>query len=181
MTFLLFLHSGIIRYLNKGFKMSMMMKCKKCERFFNEADLVEGYCSSCAPDMLYTFNENTEPEERENIKKRLKINSIMITTETFIDIPIEERIEVIFSEYVYGLNIVKDFFSSIRDVVGGRVQSIEQPIRNTNQRIIKEMKEKAYNLGGDAVIGLKIDYSTYTGMVSIVAVGTVVKLKKNNG
>ena len=146
--------------------MSMMMKCKKCEKFFNEADLVEGYCSSCAPDMLHTFNE--------------KINSIIITTETSIDIPIEERIEVIFSEHVYGLNIVKDFFSSIRDVVGGRVKSIEQPIRNTNQIIIKEMKEKAYNLGGDAVIGLKIDYSTYTGMISIVAVGTVVKFKDNN-
>ena len=152
------------------------IECKKCKEFINEANLIEGYCFRCVPtDIVQALNEK---KKQENIKKNLKINSIMITTETSIDIPIEERVEVIFSEYVYGLNFIKDFFTAIRDIVGGRIKSIEQPIQDTNQKIIQEMKEKAYNLGGDAVIGLKIDYSTYTSMISIVAVGTVVKLKK---
>jgi uncharacterized protein YbjQ (UPF0145 family) len=159
-----------------------MIECKKCKEFIHEKDLVEGYCFRCVPaDMVQKFDEKEKQLKQENIEKNLNINSILITTETSIDIPIEERIEVVFSEYVYGLNIIKDFFTGIRDVVGGRVKSIEQPIQDTNQKIIQEMKEKAYNLGGDAVIGLKFDYSIYTGMVSIIAVGTVVKLKKIKG
>lgn len=156
-----------------------MAHCKKCKEYFRETDLIEGYCSFCAPKMhKVKLQADKEERAKENIKKNLALDSMIITTETCIDIPIEERIEVVFSEYVYGLNFVKDFFTSIRDIVGGRVKSIEQPIQDTNKKIIIEMKEKAYNLGGDAVIGLKIDYSTYSTMISIVAVGTVVKLKK---
>ena len=156
-----------------------MVECKKCGEFFNEKDLLDGYCFRCAPaSIMKEYNERKKEIRETELENNLAIDAIMITTETYIDIPIEKRIEVIFSEYVYGLNIVKDFFTAIRDVVGGRVKSIEKPIQDTNQKIIKEMKEKAYELGGDAVIGLKIDYSTYVGMISIVAVGTVVKLKK---
>lgn len=153
-----------------------MAHCKKCGEFFNERDLIDGYCIHHVPANILQAVE--EKRRKKAAKENFAIDSIMITTETYIDIPIEKRIEVIFSEYVYGLNFVKDFFTAIRDIVGGRVNSIEQPIRDTNQKIIKEMKEKAYRLGDDAVIGLKIDYSTYTSMISIVAVGTVVKLKK---
>ncbi len=39
------------------------------------------------------------------------------------------------------------------------------------------MKMKAIALGGDAVIGLKIDYQTGGGFISVLAVGTVVKFK----
>lgn len=173
-----------------------MPKCKGCGQVFGVFDLnAEGYCNICKTEESKQEREKQQQEdeyqgifdqEKEERRKKLDrqnsqssiSDSIMITTETSIDIPIEERIEVIFVEYVYGLHIVKDFFSSIRDIVGGRVESIEKPIQDTNQKIIKEMKEKAYILGGDAVIGLKIDYSTYTGIISIVAVGTVVKLKK---
>ena len=155
-----------------------MAHCKECGEFFQERDLVDGYCIHCVPANV--LQAAKEERRKETAKENLAIDSIMITTETYIDIPIEKRIEVIFSEYVYGLNFVKDFFTAIRDIVGGRVNSIEQPIHDTNQKIIKEMKEKAYKLGGDAVIGLKIDYSTYTSMISIVAVGTVVKLKKQS-
>lgn len=165
-----------------------MPKCKGCGQVFGVFDLNdEGYCKICKTKESVQARENQKvidhamEERRRNLYEQngqsSALDNIMITTETSIDIPIEERIEVIFSEYVFGLNIVKDFFASIRDVVGGRVKSIEQPIQDTNQKIIKEMKEKAYILGGDAVIGLKIDYSTYTGIISIVAVGTVVKLK----
>ena len=166
-----------------------MPKCKGCGQVFGVFDLNdEGYCTICGTKESVQTRENQKvienamEERRRNLYEQngqsSALDNIMITTETSIDIPIEERIEVIFSEYVYGLNIVKDFFASIRDVVGGRVKSIEQPIQDTNQKIIKEMKEKAYILSGNAVIGLKIDYSTYTGIISIVAVGTVVKLKK---
>jgi len=165
-----------------------MPQCKDCGQVFGVFDLNdEGYCKVCATKESVQTRENQKvidyaiEERRKNLYEQdgqsSVLDNIMITTETYIDIPIEKRIEVIFSEYVHGLNIAKDFFASIRNIVGGRVKSIEQPIQDTNQKIIKEMKEKAYILGGDAVIGLKIDYSTYTGIMSIVAIGTVVKLK----
>jgi len=116
-------------------------------------------------------------EELNRQELEYRLSNFFITTETAIDIPIEKRIEVIFSEHVYGLNVIKDFFSGIRDIVGGRVASIEQPIRDTNKKIIEEMKMKAIELGGDAIVGLKIDYQTGGGFIALIATGTVVKLK----
>ena len=153
-----------------------MKNCKKCNEFFDEKTLKEGYCFRCLPIDVAQKVEKEEKEEKKSNK--LIYDSIMITTENVIDIPIEKRIEVIFAEYVYGLNVIKDFFTGIRDFVGGRVNSIEKPIRDTNQKVIEEMKLKAVVLGGDAVIGLKIDYQTGGGFISVLAVGTVVKFKK---
>lgn len=167
-----------------------MPMCIECKNVVGVGQLNEaGLCDKCSSveatearvnvakiDEKFT-RVKAELNSKSEAEKSLMLKQVMITTENVIDIPIEKRIEVIFSEYVYGLNVIKDFFSGIRDFVGGRIGSIEKPIRDTNNKIIEEMKMKAIALGGDAVVGLKIDYHTGGGFISVIAVGTVVKLK----
>ena len=168
-----------------------MPMCKKCKDVFWVGELnTEGLCFKCtlSPEEEAKLKEAEEKGYEEALKikiakkedEKIRLQNFFITTETVIDQLIEKRIEVIFAEYVYGLNVIKDFFASIRDFVGGRVASIEEPIRDTNQKILVEMKMKAIALGGDAVVGFKIDYQTGGGFISVLAVGTVVKLKDNN-
>ena len=168
-----------------------MPMCLECKTVVGVGELNEvGICQKCSSieateakvniaKIDERFNRvKAELASKSNAEKLLMLKKIMITTENIVDIPIEERIEIVFAEYVYGLNVLKDFFAGIRDVVGGRVASVEKPIHDTNQKIIEEMKMKAIALGGDAVIGLKIDYQTGGGFISVLAVGTVVKFKK---
>lgn len=158
-----------------------MPACKNCGEIVTVFDIDEhGLCKKCSSIEVVKEIEEKNFRLQELSDNPKVLDSIFVTTETMIDIPIAERTEVIFSEYVYGMNILKDFFTSIRDVVGGRVKNIENVLQDTNKKVIIDLKEKAYLLGGDAVVGLKINYAT-TNMLSVIAVGTVVKfVNKDN-
>lgn len=147
-----------------------MARCIKCNEVYSEFYLKDGVCEDCS-------SGKTE----EIIKENEEINSIIITTETMIDLPIEKRITVISAQCIFGINILKDLFSFVRDIVGGRVNSLEKALDDANKQILIELKQKAYDLDGNAVIGVKIEH-TYNNanagnILSVMATGTVVKLK----
>lgn len=111
------------------------------------------------------------------------VNNILITTENTIDFTIEKRIDIVSVQCIFGINIIKDLFSFVRDIVGGRIKSLETGLDEATETVIKELKEKAYSKGGNAVIGVKIEH-TYNNansgsILSVMATGTVVKLKLN--
>lgn len=83
-------------------------------------------------------------------------------------------------EAIIGANIVKDFFAGIRDVVGGRAGSYEQGLREAKSIAVKEMVEQAQRLGGNAVIGVDLDYETIGAngsMLMVSANGTAVLIE----
>lgn len=157
-----------------------MGMCKGCGEVFNANDMVDGYCKDCASIDIEKVNKlkNLTSEEKQKIKSK-----VFVTTESVIDLPIEARMMIVSAQRVYGLNIIKDIFGAIRDIVGGRVNSIETAINSATNEILQEFKEKAFSVGGDAVISLKIEhtYNNANGgsILSVFATGTVVKLKKD--
>ena len=154
-----------------------MAMCKECGDVVSSADIIDGLCLTCmTPKAVEERNEITKRNKELETNKSV-LNDILVTTETMIDLPIEKRINVVFSQHVYGMNIVKDFFTGIRDIVGGRVGNIEKSIEETNKNMLEDIKSQAYSMGGDAIIGLKVDYNTTNNMLSVIAMGTVVKLK----
>lgn len=162
-----------------------MGMCKECKEVFQSDLMVNGYCSHCIEKETKIDEGEKEKalksEEIKNNKDLLK--SIYLTTETSINTPIEKRICIISSQCIYGLNIVKDLFSSIRNIVGGRVKSIEDALEDANKQIVEDLKIKAYIEGGNAVIGVKIEH-TYNNanngsILSVFATGTVIKYKKS--
>ena len=101
---------------------------------------------------------------------------IVTTTNTIEGKKIKEYHGIVTGETIIGANIFKDFFASIRDVVGGRSGSYEKVLREAKDTAIKEMKEMALALGADAVIGVDLDYETISnkGMLMVTASGTAV-------
>lgn len=107
---------------------------------------------------------------------------MIITTETYApDLVIEKRLGVITAECVFGMNMFKDFFSGLTDFFGGRSRSTQNSLRDARVVCISELKREALQVGADAVIGVDLDYSEFSGkdksMLFLVASGTAVKLK----
>jgi uncharacterized protein YbjQ (UPF0145 family) len=81
---------------------------------------------------------------------------------------------IVFGEVILGVDFVKGIDAGIRNFFGGRSQAYEQEIIAARQKAINEMCQNAFNMGANAVIGVKIDYEQITGMLMVTASGTAV-------
>ena len=81
-------------------------------------------------------------------------------------------------ECIIGANIFRDFFASVRDIVGGRAGAYEKALRDAKDEAVADMVEKAQAPGGNAVIGVDLDYETVgESMLMVSANGTAVVLE----
>ena len=113
---------------------------------------------------------------------KLKDERVMLltTTNTVEGKRVVHYYGVVSGETIIGANIFRDFFASIRDIVGGRSSSYEQVLREAKATALKELQEEAAALGANAVIGIDLDYETVGGngsMLMVTASGTAVYLE----
>lgn len=129
-----------------------------------------------APALRSTFEELRERDRQREL-------TFFLTTETTLaDYDVVRRIEVITSECAFGMNIFRDFFAGIRDVVGGRSDATQKILKDARRTCLYELRREALELGADAVIGIDLDYSEFSGggksMLFLVASGTAVVLRR---
>ena len=113
---------------------------------------------------------------------KLKDERVMLltTTNTVEGKRVVHYYGVVSGETIIGANIFRDFFASIRDIVGGRSSSYEQVLREAKATALKEWQDEAAALGANAVIGIDLDYETVGGngsMLMVTASGTAVYLE----
>jgi uncharacterized protein YbjQ (UPF0145 family) len=106
-------------------------------------------------------------------------NDVIITTaDTVAGRETVEEIDIVAAECVFGMNLFRDLFASIRDVFGGRSQSYQRVFRDARDTVKSELKEQAAALGAHAVVATRFTYNqldgTSGGMVMVAAVGTAV-------
>ena len=104
---------------------------------------------------------------------------LVTTTSTLEGHKISRYLGVVTGEAILGANIFRDFFAGIRDIVGGRSGAYEKVLRDAKETAMREMMEDAKRLGGNAVIGVDLDYETVQvgsggGMLMVSASGTAV-------
>lgn len=105
---------------------------------------------------------------------------ILTTTSTLQNKQIIQYCGIVSGEAILGANVFRDFFASIRDVVGGRSAAYEKSLREAKETAIKEMEEAAVALGANAIIGIDLDYETINSggggsMLMVAASGTAVQ------
>lgn len=84
---------------------------------------------------------------------------------------------VVTGETIFGMNLVRDFFASIRDIVGGRSKSYEEVLSRAKDEALNEMTERAKVLGANAVLGVSLDYEAIGqsgSMLMVTCSGTAV-------
>jgi len=104
---------------------------------------------------------------------------IVTTTPDVEGKSISQYLGVVTGEAVVGANIFRDVFAGIRDIVGGRSGAYEDELRKAREVAFQELQEEAERLGGNAVVGVDIDYEVLgqrNGMLMVSVSGTAVRI-----
>ena len=105
---------------------------------------------------------------------------MIVTTTALVEgRPVQEYLGIVTGEVIVGANIVRDLFASITDIVGGRSGKYENVLARAREEARAEMQARAGELGGNAVIGVDLDYEVLGqngSMLMVSASGTAVRL-----
>ncbi len=105
---------------------------------------------------------------------------ILTTTNNIEGRTIREYCGVVTGEAIVGANIFRDFFAGIRDIVGGRSHAYEKELQRAREIALEEMADAARRRGGDAVVGIDLDYEVVGkggSMLMVTASGTAVRVR----
>lgn len=105
---------------------------------------------------------------------------LVTTTSVIENHEIIEYKGLVFGEVVSGVNFIKDMFSSVTDILGGRSGTYENEVQDARDKAIQEMCKRAERMGANAVIGVDIDYEVLgkeNGMLMVSVSGTAVKIR----
>lgn len=83
---------------------------------------------------------------------------------------------VVVGEAILGANIFRDVFAQITDIVGGRSGAYEKSLQEARETALYELQERAAQAGGNAVVGVDLDYEVINNMLMVSASGTAVVL-----
>ena len=157
--------------------------CYPCEKKLSPSEIEE----------LKVSSQDRLREEELRIaqqKEEMRLNAahatkskaeMLLTTETYPSgLVITDRLEIVTAECVYGMNIFKEFMAGITDLVGGRSATTQKLFRDARKAVLQELREEAFSVGANAVIGVNIQYSQLsakeTAMLMVTATGTAVQI-----
>ena len=84
---------------------------------------------------------------------------------------------VVTGETIVGANVLKDFMASLSDFFGGRSGTYEKVLREAKETAMREMEQRAAELGANAVVGIDLDYEAIGqngSMLMVTCSGTAV-------
>jgi len=100
---------------------------------------------------------------------------IITTTQSIEGQSIREYKGIVVGEAIMGANIVRDFFASITDVIGGRSGAYEQKLADARRIAEAELADEARARGANAVVGVDLDYEVVgESMLMVSMSGTAV-------
>ena len=142
-----------------------------------------GFCKKCDAKMDDKIIEQATHENRE---LDLKIEAILVTTaHTLQGIEVTKYLGFVSTECAYGMNMFKDMFANVRNLVGGRSAAVEDTMRDSREAVLLELKREAYAKGANAVIAVDLDYTQLGAggnmMVLVTASGTAVIIETEEG
>ncbi|CAM8620471.1 COG0393 Uncharacterized conserved protein [Paracoccaceae bacterium] len=157
-----------------------MATCKKCGGPLSFL----GACEHCREEALRKSSLSVAESAVEQMaandasqRMMAEVQSVLLTTETAPNLKITKRIEIVTAEVAYGMNIFRDLFAGVRDIVGGRSEAVQKTMRDARRTALFELKKEAHSVGANAVVGVDLDYVELSGssnMVMLVASGTAV-------
>lgn len=110
------------------------------------------------------------------------MDDVKIFTTPILDgIRIKEYKDIVIVRNVRAVNIIRDLFTSVRDIFGGRSASYQQVMKSMQDEVIVEAKEEARKLGANAIVDFSLDYdnvgSKSKSLVMVCAKGTAVVIE----
>lgn len=149
--------------------------CGKNESFIRSIHIIEGkeYCGGCKAEKEKSDRE-TEREKLNNLLEQMRI-----TTTNHIDgYRVRNYIGIESVEFVIGTGIFSEITTDLQDFFGARSTAFELKLKNAKEFALKKLKYLAHEKGGNAVIGVDLDYTEFSGnRIGLIANGTVVDIE----
>ena len=101
---------------------------------------------------------------------------IVTTTPSVEGKSIRDYRGVVVGEAILGANVFRDIFAQITDIVGGRSGAYEKSLAEARRTALRELEDRAREQGGNAVVGVDLDYEVINNMLMVSASGTAVTL-----
>lgn len=113
------------------------------------------------------------------------MDGVKIFTTPILDgIKIAEYKGLVTARTVRAVNIIRDFFTSFRDVFGGRSQSYQTVMSEMQAEVIREIQTQAHNIGANAIVGFTIDFENIgakgKSLLMAFAKGTAVVIEEKS-
>ncbi len=103
---------------------------------------------------------------------------IIVNTDFIPGREIKETIDLVRGNTIQAKSIGKDIKAGFRHMAGGEIKEYTQMLAESREIALQRMKEKAEEMGADAVINVRFMTSAMMGgAAEILAYGTAVKLK----
>lgn len=105
---------------------------------------------------------------------------IVTTTPTIEGKKIIEYRGIVCGEVISGVDFIKDFAAGLTNFFGGRSKSYEDELIEARENALNELRQRASNLGANAVVGVDIDYEVLGqggNMLMVTVSGTAVVIE----
>jgi len=169
--------------LKKGFTKTVETLSQEKIDFINsfQEEKKETYCSKCGSEPYDSAHQRLNREIME-IQSYLNqaVNKIPIAS---IHYPFEweyKVIGIVTGQTVTGTGAISEFKSDITDFFGRQSKSFNKKIAKGEQMCFAQLRSQTIEQGGNAIIGVDIDYADVgsgKGMLMVCATGTAVKVK----
>jgi len=83
---------------------------------------------------------------------------------------------VVVGEAILGANVFRDIFAGITDIIGGRSGAYEASLAEARETAMQELEARAAAAGGNAVVGVDLDYEVINNMLMVSVSGTAVTI-----
>lgn len=172
-----------------------MVACIKCGAVLAKTEELGRVCYPCQSKLSATEREQLmgvkashaellqeKARSDEALAAKRKEEMFLATEMCPMGLEIKDRLGIITAECVFGMNVFRDFFAGIRDMVGGRSSATQKVFRDARKIVLNELRDEAFSAGGNAVIAVAIQYSQLPAkgdnMLMVAATGTVVVVAK---
>lgn len=83
------------------------------------------------------------------------------------------------SQIVLGTGFLSSLNAAVFDIFGARSSSYEKKLDSAEEAAKERLMQQAKELGGNAIIGIDVDYTTFSNdIMGVIVSGTIVKVKK---
>lgn len=149
-----------------------------CRRMPNVAlmkAIAEGE-GSVVPEAWLALNETLRLRQA-----GMEEGNVIITTAPSVDgYRVRTTLGVVSGECAMGMGMFSDALAGFSDTFGGRSGSTQNALKSARDTCLAGLRQQATALNADAVIGVSLSYSEFSGqgksMIFAVAVGTAVRL-----
>ncbi len=104
---------------------------------------------------------------------------LLTTTPALEGHTIDQYLGIVSAEVIIGANVVKDILAGLRDFFGGRSGTYERVVDEARRNALRELEQRASQLGANAVVGVDLDFETIGqrgSMLMVMASGTAVRI-----